>query len=177
MLSVGWIMTLIMPLIVNLDVPFLNNYKIIGERFVDGIKIIPLIITAHIFYAMYIINMPSIYLCNKQNWSPILRMIGAGVNLLLNVILIPKYNIYGAAFATAAGYGIMFFVLFYKNKMWLPIKLMWSDILIFSLFILCSIVTLTFNMYGQYIMLIVTLFYMLFLLYKHGLKNIILLFK
>jgi hypothetical protein len=32
-------------------------------------------------------------------------------------------------------------------------------------------------MYGQYIMLIVTLFYMLFLLYKHGLKNIILLFK
>ena len=66
MLSVGWIMTLIVPLIVNLDVPFLNNYKIIGERFVDGIKIIPLIITAHIFYAMYIINMPSIYLCNKQ---------------------------------------------------------------------------------------------------------------
>ena len=177
MLSVGWIMTLIMPLIVTLDVPFLNNYQIIGERFVEGVKIIPLIITAHIFYAMYIINMPSIYLCNKQNWSPILRMIGAGMNLLLNIILIPKYNIYGAAFATAASYGIMFFVLFYKNKTWMPIQLRWTDILIFSLFITCSIVTLTFNIYGQYIILMVTLFYMLFLLYKHGFKNIILLFK
>lgn len=34
--------------------------------------------------------------------------IAAGLNLILNIILIPQYGMYGAAFATSIGYGSMF---------------------------------------------------------------------
>ena len=119
-----------MPFIVQLNIPFIKDYPIIGAKFVEGVEIIPIILVAHICYAMYIINMPSIYLCDKQNWSPIFRIFGAIINIILNLILIPIYGIKGAAIATALSYGLMFLFLLYKNRIWMPIKLAWNDIIL-----------------------------------------------
>ena len=174
MLALSWVVAIIMPLVVQFNIPFIQNYPIIGEKFVDGIEIIPIILIAHIFYAMYIINMPSVYLCDKQNWSPIFRIFGAIINVILNIILIPIYNIQGAAIATALSYGLMFLFLFYKNKTWMPITLAWNDfILLASMIVIGFIVHSNF----QYYVMIATLFYICYLLYKHGMKNLILLFK
>ena len=175
MLSVSWVVSIIMPIIATLNIPFIDNYPIIGPKFIAGIEIIPFILLSHVFYALYIINMPSIYLCNKQNWSPILRIFGAMVNVLLNIILIPIWGIYGAAIATTAGYGFMFLVLFYKNRLWMPINLSWGTILPLLLIIIASII-LQSSPFGVFIM-IFTLFYILITLYKNGLNQINLLFK
>ena len=175
MLSISWLVSIIMPIIVTFNIPFLDNYPIIGPKFIAGIEIIPFILLSHIFYALYIINMPAIYLCNKQNWSPILRIFGALINIVLNVILIPIWGIYGAAIATAAGYGLMFLLLFYKNRLWMPIPLSWSTILPLFLLITASII-LQSSSIGIFIM-IGTFFCILFVLYKNGLNQINLLFK
>ena len=174
MLGLSWFVAIVMPFIVQLNIPFIKDYPIIGEKFVDGIEIIPIILIAHIFYAMYIINMPSVYLCDKQNWSPIFRSFGAIINVILNIILIPIYNIQGAAIATALSYGLMFLFLFYKNKTWMPITLAWNDIILLS-----SMIIIGFIVHNdfQYYVMITTLFYISYLLYKHGMKNLILLFK
>ena len=119
--------------------------------------------------------MPSIYLCNKQNWSPILRIFGALVNIILNIILIPIYGIYGAAIATAAGYGLMFLLLFYKNRVWMPINLSWGTILPLILIIATSILTKSSSI-GIFVM-IFTFFYIVIILYKNGLNQINALFK
>ena len=130
-----------------------------------------------VFYAIYFINMRSIYLCNKQNWSPLFRMAGAVMNIILNIILIPIYDIQGAAIATALSYGFMFIFLFYKNQKWMPIKLAWNDIIILAIMVFASILTTTQAMSIQYYLMLLTFLYICFLLYKHGIKNLILLFK
>ena len=175
MLSVSWMVSIIMPFIAKMNIPFINDYPIIGSKFILGIEIIPFILISHIFYALYIINMPSIYLCNKQNWSPILRIFGALVNIILNIILIPIYGIYGAAIATAAGYGLMFLLLFYKNRVWMPINLSWGTILPLILIIATSILTKSSSI-GIFVM-IFTFFYIVIILYKNGLNQINALFK
>ena len=121
--------------------------------------------------------MPPIYVCNKQNWSPIFRIFGAAINLIFNLMLIPIYGMMGAAIATAISYGLMFMWLFYKNRIWMPIKLAWDDIILLgamtSTSVMCFILVLDLRFY----VMAVTGLYVGFLLYKHGIKNLILLFK
>ena len=70
-----------------------NNY-LIGEQFWGSEGIISIVFCSYIFYAGYIVLMPSIYLLNKQNWSPIFRGTGATINVLLNMLLIQYFNIF-----------------------------------------------------------------------------------
>ena len=121
--------------------------------------------------------MPSIYLCDKQNWSPIFRVCGASTNVLLNIILIPIYEIKGAAIATALSYGIMFLFLFYKNRNWMPIKINWQDIILLMILISISIICFIGKLHLQYYLMVGTLIYIIYLIYKHGMKNLISLFK
>ena len=175
-LSVAWVVGIIMPIIAEANIPF-TNMRFVGEEYSNFINIIPILLISHVFYALYIINMPAIYLQNKQKWSPIFRMFGAIMNIILNIILIPVYGIEGAAIATAASYALMFLFLFYKNQTWMPIKLAWNDIILLAMVIVMSIFSFMQNMQGQYYLMGVIFIYICFLLYKHGIKNLLSLFK
>ena len=175
-LSISWIVAIIIPVISKWNLPVIN-IPIIGESYAGFTEIIPIILISHICYGLYIINMPSIYLCDKQNWSPIFRIFGASMNIILNIILIPIYEINGAAIATALSYGLMFLFLFYKNQQWMPINLVWIDIILLAITITVSIVCFILNLNMKYYIMVITLLGILYLLYKHGLKNLILLFK
>ena len=83
---------------------------------------------SYIFYAAYILQMPSLYDGNNRKWSPILRGMGAVINIGLNLVLIPKYGGMGAAIATLSAYAIMFIALFMLNRKWLPISFNYSRI-------------------------------------------------
>jgi len=175
-LSLAWFVAIIMPLIANMNIPYIG--KVVNmENYPMSSSIIPIIVIAHFFYALYIINMPSIYVCNKQNWSPIFRMFGAIVNLILNIILIPKYEMLGAALATSISYALMFSWLFYKNKKWMPINLAWYDIIFLGLISIVSVWNFMIVSPWQYYSMVITILYIGFLLYKHGLKQLILLFN
>ncbi len=174
-ISLSWLVSIIMPIIAKINIPKIGQV-VNMQSYPMPDYIIPIIVVSHIFYAFYIINMPSIYLCNKQNWSPIFRMFGAFINLILNIILIPKLGMTGAAIATSASYALMFGFLFYKNTKWMKIKLAWFDILVLSLFASISIWALINNSYWQYLMILSTLFLMMYLLYKHGVKQLIIIF-
>ena len=175
-ISIAWIVAIIMPLIINVNIPSIGQVVNIANYPIP-VSIIPIIVVSHIFYALYIINMPSIYVCNKQNWSPIFRMCGAIINLTLNIILIPHYQMLGAALATTISYGIMLILLLYKNKKWMPIQLVWQDIILLILICGISIFYFINQSNGQYYVLISTILYIGFLFYKHGIKNLIILFK
>lgn len=175
-LSISWFVGIIIPIIANLNLP-ISNTPLIGKTYSGFNEIIPIMLLSHIFYALYIIHMPSIYLCNKQNWSPLFRLCGAASNVLLNIILIPIYEIKGAAIATALSYGIMFLFLFYKNKEWMPIKINWKDIILLMILILISLIYFLSKLNMQYYLMIITLICIIYLMYKHGIKNLISLFK
>ena len=175
-LSVAWAVAIVMPLIANINIPYIGQV-VNMENYPISSSVIPIIVIAHFFYALYIINMPSIYVCNKQNWSPIFRMFGAIMNVILNIILIPKYEMIGAALATSISYGLMFGWLFYKNKKWMPINLIWRDIMFLGLISVVSVWHVIIISPWQYYSMIITIIYIGFLLYKHGLKQLILLFN
>ena len=128
MILVGGIISIWLPLIVQ--IPIGNGNTLIGESFWGSLQIIPVVMLSYIFYAAYILQMPSLYDGKNQKWSPLLRGLGAAINILLNLLLIPKYGGMGAAIATLLAYSIMFFTLFILNRKWLPISFNYGRIFI-----------------------------------------------
>ena len=109
-------------------VPIIMKVKVgdnflIGKEFWASELIVSLIFLSYLFYAGYIVLMPSIYILKKQNWSPIFRGIGALINISLNLICIKYWGLIGAALATLFAYITMFFFILYKSKNWLKIKI------------------------------------------------------
>ncbi len=97
-------------------------YWLIGESFWKGGEIIPIITASYIFYGLFILQMPSIYLKNKERWAPWFWGVGLAINLILNCLLIPIYGYYGAALATLLAYASMAIYIVYKNYDWMPMK-------------------------------------------------------
>jgi len=128
MILVGGIISIWLPLIVKM--PIGNGNTLIGEDFWGSIQIIPIIMLSYIFYAAYILQMHSLYDENNQKWSPLLRGLGAVINIGLNLILIPNYGGMGAAIATLLAYSIMFIALFILNRKWLPISFNYGRIIL-----------------------------------------------
>ena len=98
------------------------GFSLIGEAFWDGLSIIPIIVISYLFYGVFILQMPSIYIKNKQNWAPYFWGMGFIINAIFNMILIPKYQFMGAAISTCFAYFSMMALLLYKNKSWMKIK-------------------------------------------------------
>ena len=73
--------------------------------------------------------MPSMYIYEKQTWSPIFRLTGAISNILFNIILIPILGIMGAAISTATSYLLMSLFIYYKSNQWMTIPFKWNLII------------------------------------------------
>lgn len=95
---------------------------LIGPLYWKGGIIIPIISISYVFYGLFILQMPSIYLKNKENWAPVFWGSGLLVNLTCNYFLIIYIGYYGAAFSTLLSYMTMSFFLYYKNRSWMPIS-------------------------------------------------------
>ena len=95
---------------------------LIGPLYWQGGIIIPIISMSYVFYGLFILQMPSIYLKNKENWAPVFWGSGLLVNLICNYFLIIYIGYYGAACSTLLSYMTMAFFLYYKNRKWMPIN-------------------------------------------------------
>jgi len=99
-----------------------NGLYLIGESFQNGLIIVPYIALGYLFYGIYVLQMPSIFILNKQNWGLVFWSLGALINILGNCILIPRFGFIGAAYSSAFSYLIMMLSLFVCNLIWMPIK-------------------------------------------------------
>ena len=61
---------------------------------------------------------------NQQKKTLWIAPVGAGVNVLLNLILIPTYSLYGAAISTVFTYAVIFFLVFLYAVKLTPIKIL-----------------------------------------------------
>ena len=90
-----------------------GNY-LIGYEFWSSEIIVPVVLVGYFFFGTYVLQLPGIYANNITNWVPIFRCMGAVVNILLNILLIPKYGILGSAWATAISFFIMALAVYCK---------------------------------------------------------------
>lgn len=72
---------------------------ILNVRFYECYKIIPIILLSIIFLELTGIFNLKIIFKNKTIWYPVIYSVSTALNVLLNVLLIPAYDIYGAALA------------------------------------------------------------------------------
>lgn len=115
----------------------------------------------------------------KQKAILIISSIAAGINIILNIILIPRYTLYGAATATLLSYLILLFITFEISRKFIPFKLVYQNlfktltIVIFSTMIMIGIITIP-CIFSLHILLLialglVTYFIILFFFIRVGL--------
>ena len=143
------------PLLIKANI---NNYYLVGPEFWDGGGVIPWVAFGYFFYGLFVLQSPSIYLKNKQLWSPFFWLIGATSNIGLNVVLIPKFGILGAAISSLLSYLIMFICIWHKNQGWFKNNFI-------DLWLLCfALAGITIVLLNQYLLYVWTS-YLFFILY------------
>ena len=79
----------------------------IGEQYREGLKIVPILLLANLFLGI-IFNLSFWYkLSDKTIYGTIISVAGAGITLILNILLIPKFGYIGSAWATFFCYLLM----------------------------------------------------------------------
>jgi O-antigen/teichoic acid export membrane protein len=90
---------------------------LIGEKYWSGVGIVPIILLGYLFHGIYVNFQAGIYIKEKTKFFPYITFSGAIVNLVINILFIPKYGIWGAAFATLFSYLTMALIAFiFSNK-------------------------------------------------------------
>ena len=115
---------------VSLWVPEIMRFPIgsrtlIGEQFWSVEKVVFCILLAYFFFGTYVIQLPGVYMREMTNWIPIFRAIGATVNILLNILLIPKYGVIGSAWATVFAFMFMSLSVFIRCHKIYPVTYNW----------------------------------------------------
>lgn len=81
-----------------------------GKDSIAAYKIAPLIVTAYFFYGKSCFYCLGIEIKNKTYLEGIIMLLAGAINLILNIILIPKFGMYGAALSTIVSYIAMNFI-------------------------------------------------------------------
>jgi O-antigen/teichoic acid export membrane protein len=88
-------------------IPIGKNHYILHKAYWDGIQIIPVIMGAYVMMGLYFLQLPVLYFFKKTILNPVFMGAGALLNVLLNILLIPKIGLMGAAIATLVSYTSM----------------------------------------------------------------------
>ena len=135
-LFILFLITILLFTILFIEPIIINSYKyfkfsIIGESFWSALPIIPIIMFGYLFLALYHLQMPAIFYFNKTSLLPLFRFFGAFSNIILNLLLIPFWGIFGAAIATMFSFIFMALPMFlYTNKLF-KIQYNWIIILLY----------------------------------------------
>lgn len=100
--------------IVQIKVPVLDAY-IIGKDYWMGLGIVPLVLGAYWFQGWYMNFSAGIFIEEETKILPVITLIGAGVTVLANLLLIPTLGMMGSATATLISYALMAMLLYYKS--------------------------------------------------------------
>ncbi len=107
---VGFTLLILLSLFVD-DIVRINfgGFSIIGSQYWNGLDIVPIILLGYLFNGFYVVFSAGIYIEEKSMYAPIVAGVGAITNIVSNILLIPHFNIMGAAFATLISYAVMAF--------------------------------------------------------------------
>jgi len=148
----------------------IHGKSLIGEAYWSGLSVVPIILAAYLFNGFYINFTAAIYIKEKSSSVPLLMGVGAVANVGANFLLIPIFNITGAALATLVSYGVMAVGFYFVSQKHFPVNYEWDKLgRIFSLFMVIALLFYAIQFLGM-----VELFYktFLFLLFIGGLFNL-----
>ena len=99
-----------------LKIPLGANHHIMNKPYWPGIKIIPIVLTAYLFYGIYVNLTVGVYIQKKTRYMALFTGLAAITNVGSNFYLMPHYGIMGAAVATLLSYLVMAITIFVANQ-------------------------------------------------------------
>jgi O-antigen/teichoic acid export membrane protein len=97
------------------------NHHIIRDTYWSGLGIVPIVLLAYVFGGISINLNAGIQIEKKTMYLLPTSVIAAVSNIAANILLIPKYGIYGAAYATLIAYVLSAAALFVVAQKFYPI--------------------------------------------------------
>ncbi len=107
--------------IVQIKVPLLDAY-LVGEDYWMGLEVVPILLGAYWFQGWYQNFSAGIFIKETTKVLPVITLIGAGVTIAANLILIPYFGMMGSAVATLISYALMAMLLYYKSTQVYPVN-------------------------------------------------------
>lgn len=100
--------------IVSIKVPILDFY-LVDEKFWSGLTIVPVLLLAYWFQGWYVNFSAGIFISETTKRLPQITLIGAGITIVANLVLIPYFGMMGSAAATLISYFTMAMVIYYYS--------------------------------------------------------------
>ena len=94
---------------------------IIDTEYHEGLKILPLVLMANLFFGMYFTLSLWYKLTDKTRYGAYMAIIGAGVTLVLNFALVPLMGYMGSAIAVFSCYLIMLVISYLLGQKHYPV--------------------------------------------------------
>ena len=97
-------------------------------RFYEGARVVALLCFAATAYAGYTVMAIGIGRVRRTQFNWIITFAAAGLNIGLNIALIPPYGMIGAAIATVAAYTLMFLLMTWNAQRLYPVPYQWRRV-------------------------------------------------
>lgn len=85
-------------------------------KYNEGLTVLPWTLTYCVWYAILIVAQNYIWCAEKTKLGSLPLGIGLAINILLNIVLIPVWGLYGAVFATTVSTGVALGLLYWLNR-------------------------------------------------------------
>jgi O-antigen/teichoic acid export membrane protein len=101
---------------------FIDLFKYyINERYWEGLNVVPILLIANLFLGVYF-NLSIWYkLSDNTNKGAMISLIGAGITIAFNLILVPTLGYTGSAWATLICYVSMAIICYFLGAKYFPI--------------------------------------------------------
>jgi O-antigen/teichoic acid export membrane protein len=131
--------------------------------------IVGIVTFSQIVYGCYLIFLPGLYYVRKTGQVNLILFLSCVINIALNAILIPRWDMLGAAFATVVSFVGMAAMTHFSAKRYLIVRYDWTRILryliLLGLAAATSFVYMGLNLIGQIIKATVILAFFVYLNY------------
>ncbi|HAM36787.1 MAG TPA: hypothetical protein DEB40_12325 [Elusimicrobia bacterium] len=101
--------------------PVSRHKTLIHPAYWAGLGIVPIVTLGYLFNGIYVNFLAPVTLAKRTDLVAYATMTGAAVNVVANLVLIPRWNLQGAALATLAAYMAMAAALFWAGQRVYPI--------------------------------------------------------
>ena len=98
-------------------------------KFHNSYKVVPIIVVTYIFNGMYYMAVNGIFYTKKTLLLPVITSGSAFLNILFNVLLIPRYEMMGAAFSNLISFFTVFLFTWVLSMKIYPIRYEYGRIL------------------------------------------------
>jgi O-antigen/teichoic acid export membrane protein len=105
LIAIWFVASLWLPELIK--IPLMKDRYLLHPDYWDGIQIIPIIMAAYVMMGLYFLQLPVLYHQGKTALNALFIGIGAGINIILNIVFIPIWGLFGAAIATFVAYTVM----------------------------------------------------------------------